>query len=46
MVVWLQELREEEMGRGAAAKGKEKWGGGGCTWGGGVRREAARVWEG
>jgi hypothetical protein len=22
-VVWLQELREEEMGRGAAAKGGE-----------------------
>jgi hypothetical protein len=32
-------------GQGAAAKGKEKWGGG-CTWGVGVRREAARVWEG
>jgi hypothetical protein len=44
-VWWLQELREEEMGRGAAAKGEEKWGGG-CTWGEGVRREAARVWEG
>ena len=44
-VWWLQELREEEMGRGAAAKGGEKWGGG-CTWGEGVRREAARVWEG
>jgi hypothetical protein len=43
-VWWLQELREEEMGRGAAAKGEEKWGG--CTWGEGVRREAARVWEG
>jgi len=26
-VWWLQELREEEMGRGAAAKGEEKWGG-------------------
>ena len=26
MVVWLQELREEEMGRGAAAKVWEKWG--------------------
>ena len=32
-------------GQGAAAKGEEKWGGG-CTWGEGVRREAARVWEG
>jgi hypothetical protein len=43
-VWWLQELREEEMGRGAAAKGGEV--GGGCTRGEGVRREAARVWEG
>jgi hypothetical protein len=42
MVVWLQELREEEMGRGAA-KEWEKWGG--YTRGEGVRREAARVWE-
>jgi hypothetical protein len=39
-------LREEEMGRGAAAKVWEKWGGGGCTRGEGVRREAARVLEG
>jgi hypothetical protein len=45
LVVWLQELREEEMGRGAVAKVWEKWGGG-CTRGEGVRREAARVWEG
>ena len=29
-------------GQGAAAKVWEKWGGG-CTWGEGVRREAARV---
>jgi hypothetical protein len=43
-VWWLQELREEEMGRGAVAKGWEEWGGG-CTRGEGVRREAARVWE-
>ena len=45
-VWWLQEWREEETGRGAAAKGERSWGGGGCTWGEGVRREAARVWEG
>jgi hypothetical protein len=45
-VWWLQKLREEEMGRGAAAKGRRRSGGGGCTWEGGVRREAARVWEG
>jgi hypothetical protein len=43
MVVWLQELREEEMGRGAAAKEWEKWGR--LHKGEGVRREAARVWE-
>ena len=37
MVVWLQGLREEEMGGGAA----KVWGkgGGGCTKGEGVRRE-------
>jgi hypothetical protein len=39
MVVWLQGLREEEMGGGAAAaKVWGKWGGG-CTKGEGVRRE-------
>ena len=43
-VWWLQELREE-MGGGAADKGGEVRGGG-CTRGEGVRREAARVWEG
>jgi hypothetical protein len=32
-------------GQGGAAKGEEK-GGGSCTWGEGVRREAARVWDG
>jgi hypothetical protein len=38
MVVWLQELREEEMGGGAAARcgGRVR---GGCTKGEGVRRE-------
>jgi hypothetical protein len=30
---------------GRRPRGEEKWGGG-CTWGEGVRREAARVWEG
>ena len=44
-VWWLQELREEEMGRGAAAKGEGEVGGR-LHMGGGVRREAARVWEG
>ena len=34
-------------GQGGGGQGEEeKWGGGGCTWEGGVRREAARVWEG
>ena len=46
MVVWLQELREEEMGREAAAKGEEKWGGGAAAHGGrGLGGRAARVWE-
>jgi hypothetical protein len=32
-------------GQGGGGQGEEeKWGG--CTWGEGVRREAARVWEG
>ena len=31
-------------GQGGGGQGGEKWGGG-CTWGEGVRREAARVWE-
>ena len=44
-VWWLQKLREEVMGRGVAAKGRRR-SGGGCTWGEGVRREAARIWKG
>jgi hypothetical protein len=44
MVVWLQELREEEMGRGGW-RPRSGRSGGGCTRGEGVRREAARVWE-
>ena len=45
-VWWLQKLREEVMGRGGGGQGEEEKWGGGCTWGEGVRREAARVWEG
>ena len=34
-------------GQGGGGQGEEeKWGGGFCTWGEGVRREATRVWEG
>jgi hypothetical protein len=36
MVVWLQGLREEEMGGGGQGVGEV---GGGCTKGEGVRRE-------
>ena len=33
-------------GQGGGGQGGREVGGGGCTWGEGVRREAARVWEG
>jgi hypothetical protein len=42
MVVWLQGLREEEMGGRPRCGGK--WGGG-CTKGEGLGGRAARVWE-
>lgn len=43
MVVWLQGLREEEMG-GGAAKVWGKWGRS-CTKGEGLGGRVARVWE-